>query len=132
MKKNYVSIFLAVSSGLFLILFSSSCATILSSSNQRIEITTQKENAILYFNGNKIDSIPYILLIKKKYLSKDSLKHGVQLKFLTENGEAREIHLKRKINPIYWSNIFLIGFPGLLIDFLTGKMWLLKPAKVKL
>lgn len=114
MKKLF---FLTVNLFLF-----SSCATILSSTSQRVNFTTEPPNAKVYINNVEVGKTP---------LLKDLKRNGNYLvKIDLEGYKPFEINLKRKFNPIVLANILLGGIVGLIVDIATGAMYVISPDEI--
>jgi len=108
---------------ILLFLFSlSSCATIISGSRQKVEITSEPISAKVFINEIEVGNTPNQQNLKRNQ------NYNLVLKF--EGYETYEINLERKFNAWFIGNIALGGIIGIIIDPITGAMHKLKPEEI--
>ena len=102
----------------------SSCATILSSTTQRVNFTTTPPDAKVYINDIEVGKTPLLKDLKRngKYLIKLEL----------EGHKPHLINLEKKFNPVVLANILLGGVVGLIVDIATGAIYVLSPDEINI
>lgn len=103
------------------LLLSTSCATIVSGSKQKIEIHSTPSNASVYVDNKEVGKTPYNTKLKKN--------QSYTLKIESEGYEAYKTDLARSFNAWYIGNIGFGGLIGLIVDPITGAIHKLKPVQ---
>lgn len=105
------------------IVLSSSCATIMLSTTQEVSISSNPTGALVTNNGLQLGKTPVIADLKRKG------NHSIKIEL--EGYEPYEVRLARKVSGWVFGNIIFGGIPGLIIDVITGGMYVLKPEQVQ-
>lgn len=101
-----------------------SCATIINTTTQNVEIASEPQNARLTIDGKKFGITPQVVNIER------GSNHVIKLEL--DGYEPYETQVTRKISAWYWSNI-LNGFIfGGVFDYLNGSMYELLPVKMNI
>lgn len=103
-------------------LFLTSCATIISGSRQKVEITSEPASAKVYINEIEVGNTPVQQNLKRNQ------EYNLILKL--DGYETYETKLERKFNAWYIGNIAFGGLIGIIIDPITGAMHKLKPEEI--
>lgn len=96
-----------------------SCATILNSTTQEIEIKTTPPNAKLIIDGKKFGTTPQVVNMERKN------NHIVKLDL--DGYDIYETQITTKLSFWFWGNIFNGFIPGAVVDLFTGAMYNLLP-----
>lgn len=112
-------ILLTTSISLFVL---SSCATVMHSTTQEIELKSQPPNANIIVDGKKFGTSPQLVNIDRGF------NHVV--KFQLEGYEDYETQVTRKISFWFWLNALNGFIPGMVIDTFTGSMYNLLPDQI--
>ena len=112
----------------FLILFiaiiiSSSCATIMLGTTQEVSISSNPSGAMVTNNGLQLGKTPVLADLKRKG------NHNIKIEL--EGYQPYEVRLARKASGWVFGNIIFGGIPGLIVDVITGGMYVLKPEQVQ-
>lgn len=94
----------------------SGCATVVSGTDQSIQVDSTPSNAIVMLNGNQRGTTPLKLNIQR-----NAKNATVQLNL--QGFESKEITLKKTTNGWIWGNILLGGIIGVAVDAATGAMY---------
>lgn len=105
-----------------LLLLTSSCATIISGSNQKVNFTSTPSAAGIFIDDLQVGFTPKELQLERKK------EYNVMIKL--EGYTTYETRLTRKFNAWYLGNIALGGIIGLVIDPITGAMYKLTPKQI--
>lgn len=97
----------------------SSCATIVNTTTQEVEIKTTPSNAKITIDGKKYGTTPQRINLERKN------NHVVKIDL--DGYESYETQITRKISFWFWGNILNGIIPGLLTDYITGSMYKLLP-----
>lgn len=114
-----------VSKYLFLIivlLLLESCATLINTTTQNVEIKTNPPNAKITIDGKKFGTSPQLVNLER------GSNHVI--KFDLEGYETYETQITRKISIWFWGNAFNGFIPGMIIDMFTGSMYNLMPESI--
>jgi hypothetical protein len=103
-------------------IFMSSCATLLSGTQDRIVINTTPADADVYIDGKQLGKSGQDILLKRKYTSTR------QVNLRKEGYEDLNFGIDQKITGEYWLGYFGAGLP-MLIDISTGAA--LKPKQTE-
>ena len=90
-------------------LVGSGCASILSTSNQKLTIKTTPAGAKVCINGKIKGVTPLVVKVKRAEMQKVTLVAPVH--------DNYEVVLDQKLNWLIWGNVF---FPGAFVDLATG------------
>lgn len=104
------------------VLFLTSCATIISGSRQKVEITSEPSSAKVYINEIEVGNTPVQKNLKRNQ------EYNLVLKL--DGYETYETKLEKKFNAWYIGNIAFGGLIGIIIDPITGAMHKLKPEEI--
>lgn len=105
------------------VILSSSCATIILGTTQEVSISSNPSGAMVTNNGLQLGKTPVIADLKRKG------NHNIKIEL--EGYQPYEIRLARKTSGWIFGNIIFGGIPGLIIDVITGGMYILKPEQVQ-
>ncbi|MEW6701568.1 MAG: PEGA domain-containing protein [Bacteroidota bacterium] len=101
----------------------SSCATIINTTTQEVEIKTTPSNAKITIDGKKYGTTPQKINLERKS------NHVVKIDL--DGYETYETQITRKISFWFWGNILNGIIPGLLTDYITGSMYNLLPVTLE-
>lgn len=96
-----------------------SCATLINSPSQQVEIKTTPQNAKLVIDGKKFGTTPQIVNIPR------SDNHIIKIEL--DGYEPYETQVTTKLSFYFWGNIFNGMIPGMIVDMFTGSMYELFP-----
>ncbi len=113
MNKTTLTCILAIT------LLSSSCATIVSGSKQKVTFISSPTAASIFINDIEVGQTPLKTKLKRKQ------DHHIAIKM--EGYQTFETKLTKKFNAWYIGNVMLGGFIGFIIDPITGAMYTLSP-----
>ena len=99
---------------LSILIFISSCATIMTGKTQEITFDSEPQGAEVTVNGRVIGKTPTTIQLDKK---KDQ-----SVSFKLEGYKTQTRRLETKIHGFFWGNIVLGGFIGSTTDGITGGM----------
>lgn len=105
------------------IALSSSCATIMLSTTQEVSVSSNPAGALVTHNGVQVGKAPALLDLKRKG------NHRIKVEL--EGYEPYEVFLSRSTSGWIFGNIIFGGIPGLIIDAITGSMYVLKPEQIQ-
>lgn len=114
--------YLYFSSLLIITLLIESCATVINTTTQNIEIKTNPPNAKIIIDGKKFGTTPQLVNIER------GSNHVVRLEL--DGYDTYETQITRKISIWFWGNAFNGFLPGMLIDMFTGSMYNLLPENI--
>ena len=97
----------------------SSCATLLNTTTQDIEVKSTPSGAKITIDNKKFGNTPQIVNIERK---KDHI-----VKFELDGYQIYETQITTKISFWFWGNIVNGIIPGMVIDYLTGSLNTLLP-----
>lgn len=117
--KRFVPFLLIIAAALML----NSCATLLNTTTQEIEIKSVPAGAKISIDNKKFGTTPQIVNIERK---KDHT-----IKFELDGYQPYETQVTTKLSFWFWGNIVNGFIPGMTIDFLTGSMNSLIPDAVE-
>lgn len=117
MRKTSFLLFLSVA------VLSSSCATIMQGTTQEMSISSSPTSALVTDNGMQIGKTPLVADLKRKG------NHTIRIEL--EGYKPYEVVLSRKTSGWVWGNIIFGGIPGLIIDALTGSLYVLQPEQIQ-
>lgn len=106
---------------LSLLLLSTSCATIVSGSKQRIEVNSTPTNSTVYIDNKEVGKTPYNTKLKRN--------QSYSLKVTNEGYLPYQIDLQREFNAWFIGNVAIGGLIGIIVDPITGAMYKLKPVQ---
>lgn len=106
---------------LSLLLLSTSCATIVSGSKQRIEVNSTPTNSTVYIDNKEVGKTPYNTKLKRN--------QSYSLKVTNEGYLPYQIDLHREFNAWFIGNAAIGGLIGIIVDPITGAMYKLKPVQ---
>jgi PEGA domain len=101
----------------------SSCATVMHSTTEEVELKSQPPNANIIVDGKKFGTSPQTVNIDR------GSNHVV--KFQLDGYEDYETQLTRKISFWFWGNALNGFIPGMVIDMFSGSMYNLLPDQVE-
>ena len=104
-------------------ILSASCATIILSPSQEISISSNPSGAMVTNNGLQLGKTPVVADLKRKG------NHKIKIEL--EGYQPYEIALARKTSGWIFGNIIFGGIPGLIIDAITGAIYVLKPEQIQ-
>jgi uncharacterized protein YceK len=109
-----------ISGMIIAIVFLSGCATIMSGSLQPVQIYSVQSGATVMINDSVRGKTPmnYTMIRKKKER---------KIKLVMDGYEPWEINTFRRVNAWLAGNIILGGPIGLVVDAITGAMYVIKP-----
>ncbi|MDQ7816340.1 MAG: PEGA domain-containing protein [Melioribacteraceae bacterium] len=110
---------------IFLILVSfllASCATVLNTTTQDVEIKSNPANAKIFVDGKKFGTTPQVINIDR------GSDHSLKLEL--DGHDAYETQVTRKISFWFWANALNGFIPGMITDMFTGSMYNLLPEKI--
>ncbi len=126
MNKNYPVFQIFV---ILLLVFLSSCATILDGSRTRVRVINgSPANARVYLNGNYCGEAPATLRVQKKSLKQEG---GSKIEIKAEGYETQTVVLTKKTKAGFIVLDLLFGFWPLVIDASTGNFAGVKPKRVR-
>lgn len=105
--------------GLFLF---ESCATVINTTTQSIELKTNPSNAKITIDGKKFGTTPQVVNLERGF------NHVV--KFELDGYDTYETQITRKISIWFWGNALNGFLPGMLVDMFTGSMYNLLPESI--
>lgn len=105
-----------------LILVLESCATVINTTTQNIEIKTNPPNAKITIDGKKFGTTPQSVNLER------GSNHVVKLEL--DGYDAYETQITRKISIWFWGNAFNGFLPGMIVDMFTGSMYNLLPESI--
>ncbi|MEG8946295.1 PEGA domain-containing protein [Rosettibacter firmus] len=114
--------FLYYSVILIIALLIESCATVINTTTQNIEIKTNPSNAKIIIDGKKFGTTPQLVNLER------GSNHVIKLEL--EGYDTYETQITRKISIWFWGNAFNGFLPGMLIDMFTGSMYNLLPEAI--
>ena len=103
-------------------ILSASCATIMLSTEQEVGISSNPAGAKVTNNGLELGKTPLVVDLKRK--------NNHKIKIELEGYQPYEIPLVRKTSGWVFGNIIFGGIPGLIVDVITGALYVLKPEQV--
>jgi len=101
-----------------------SCATIINTTTQSVEIVSEPQNARLTIDGKKFGITPQVVNIER------GNNHVIKLEL--DGYEPYETQVTRKISAWYWSNILNGFILGGIFDYLNGSMYELLPGRMQI
>jgi len=105
-----------------ILFLSLSCATIINTTKQEINISSSPIEAKVFINGQDVGITPVIQELKRKT--------DVTIRIELDGYNPYEIILTRKISGWFWVNLFTTGFLGAVVDASTGALYRFEPAIV--
>ncbi len=105
------------------IILSSSCATIMQSTRQELSISSSPSEALVTNNGLQLGKTPLVADLKRKG------NHRIKIEL--EGYQPFEVILTRKTSGWIWGNLLFGGVPGLIVDVITGGMYILQPEQIQ-
>jgi glucan-binding YG repeat protein len=103
--------------GLSIIL--SSCATVINTTTQEVQINSVPSNAKITIDGKKFGTTPTLVNIER------GSNHLIKLEL--DGYEVFETQITRKISSWYWLNLINGMLLGGLLDYINGSMYCLLP-----
>lgn len=100
-------------------LLSSSCATIISGSKQKVSFISTPTGATIFINDIEVGQTPFQTKLKRK--------HEQHIAIKMDGYQTFETKLTKKFNAWYIGNAMVGGFIGFIIDPITGAMYTLSP-----
>lgn len=94
----------------------SSCATILSGKTQQINVTSTGKSGVEFRIDGKTEKTPAAVTVERE--NKDKV-----IEVLDKQCSQKEVVLQKKINPVFFANIFIGGSIGSTTDYATNAMW---------
>ncbi len=104
------------------ILLLESCATVLNTTTQNVEIRTNPPNAKITIDGKKFGTTPQSVNLER------GSNHVVKLEL--DGYDTYETQITRKISIWFWGNAFNGFLPGMIVDMFTGSMYNLLPESI--
>jgi hypothetical protein len=104
-------------------LLSASCATIMLTTEQEVGISSNPAGAMVSNNGLQLGKTPLVVDLKRK------ASHKIKIEL--EGYLPYEVALVRKASGWVFGNIIFGGIPGLIIDVITGALYVLKPEQIQ-
>ncbi len=98
------------------------CATIISGSQQMVEITSEPSAATVFINGIEAGNTPVQKNLKRNQ------EYALTLKL--DGYKTYKTKLERKFNAWYIGNVVFGGLIGIIVDPATGAMYKLKPEQI--
>jgi len=117
MKKEALGLLLVTS------ILTSSCATIMLGTTQEVSISSNPTGAMVTNNGLQLGKTPVVADLKRKG------NHRIKIEL--EGYHPYEVMLSRSVSGWLFGNIIFGGIPGLIIDVITGGMYILKPEQIQ-
>jgi hypothetical protein len=117
MKKENLVLLLVIS------ILSSSCATIMLGTTQEVSISSNPTGALVTNNGLQLGKTPVVADLKRKG------NHRIKIEL--EGYQPYEVMLSRSTSGWVFGNIIFGGIPGLIVDVVTGAMYILKPEQIQ-
>ncbi|MEJ5351956.1 MAG: PEGA domain-containing protein [Melioribacteraceae bacterium] len=105
-----------------LVLVLESCATVINTTTQNIEIKTNPPNAKITIDGKKFGTTPQFVNLER------GSNHVVKLEL--DGYDTYETQITRKISIWFWGNAFNGFLPGMIVDMFTGSMYNLLPESI--
>ena len=100
------------------------CSTVVNSTTQVVEITSNPPNAKLTIDGRQFGTTPQVVNIER------GTNHAVKLEL--PGYTPYEIQLTTKLSNWVWLNVLNGFIPGFTIDYLNGAMYRLHPDSLNL
>jgi hypothetical protein len=122
-KKGELMKKLVVIGTLALCLTFSSCATIMIGTSQEVSIASSPTGAQVLDNGVVLGKTPLAVDLKKK------TRHQIRIEL--EGYAPYEVAMVRKTSGWIAGNIIFGGLIGLVVDAITGGMYMLKPEQIQ-
>jgi len=104
------------------LIFTSSCATIISGSRQVVKINSNPKSAKVYINEVEVGTTPLEKNLKRNQ------EYNILIKL--DGYQPYETLLEKKFNAWYLGNILIGGVIGLVVDPITGAMYKLSPEEL--
>jgi len=104
------------------ILFLESCATVINTTTQNVEIKTNPPNAKITIDGKKFGTTPQSVNLER------GSNHVIKLEL--DGYDIYETQITRKISIWFWGNAFNGFLPGMIVDMFTGSMYNLLPESI--
>jgi len=104
------------------ILFLESCATVINTTTQNVEIKTNPPNAKITIDGKKFGTTPQSVNLER------GSNHVIKLEL--DGYDIYETQITRKISIWFWGNAFNGFLPGMIVDMFTGSMYNLLPDSI--
>lgn len=104
------------------LIFTSSCATIISGSRQVVKINSNPGSAKVYINEVEVGTTPVEKNLKRNQ------EYNILIKL--DGYKSYETLLEKKFNAWYLGNILIGGVIGLVVDPITGAMYKLSPEEL--
>lgn len=121
-KKNIMSYSLKITTTVLLLLFLTSCGTIIHGTTEQVGVTSSPSGATVEIDKIKIGETPLVQELSRK--DTHSLK-------ISMNGyESYEMIINRTVSGWVWGNIVFGGLIGLVVDAATGGMYKLSPNEI--
>ncbi|MCX7798492.1 MAG: PEGA domain-containing protein [Melioribacter sp.] len=109
---------------ILIFLLMESCATVVNTTTQSIEIKTNPPNAKITIDGKKFGTTPQIVNLER------GINHVIKLEL--DGYDTYETQITRKISIWFWGNAFNGFLPGMLVDMFTGSMYNLLPESINI
>lgn len=107
---------------IFILFLLESCATLINTTTQDVEIKTTPPNAKITIDNKKFGTTPQVINLER------GSNHVIKLEL--DGYESYETQITRKISIWFWGNAFNGFIPGMAIDMLTGSMYNLLPTSI--
>ncbi len=100
----------------------SSCAIVMHSTTQEVELKSNPPNASIMVDGKKFGTSPQVVNVDR------GSNHVIR--FQLDGYDVYETQLTRKLSFWFWGNALNAFIPGMTIDMFTGSMYNLLPEKI--
>jgi hypothetical protein len=116
--KKLITLFLVLTAFAF-----SSCGTIMLTTSQEVSISSNPSGAMVTNNGLQLGKTPLVVDLKRKG------NHRIKIEL--EGYQPYEVLLSKSMSGWVFGNIIFGGIPGLIVDLITGAVYVLKPDQIQ-
>lgn len=99
------------------------CASIMTGGSSQVNVSSHPRGAEIFIDDESVGRTPTTISIHEPGST-------FRLRIQLEGFQPYETVLKRKVSGWIWGNLLLGGVPGLVIDWMTGGMYVVSPSYI--